>query len=209
MIFRRKILIQGLNNGEKLEKLMRKLCRAKGVDNIKQIRMPLIIPSVDLHNGKVYIFSSRQIKNEHLKQMRNTYDDVTQYVHDVDIATVVRASCSFPGVFCPCKYANTELIDGGIRENVPWKETKLIGADKVISVVFKEELKQDDYINIIEAIEKSIGILSHELSNYELEGADNLIEIKTKHISLLDTSKIDYLYRLGYKIAKEELCKIL
>ncbi len=209
MIFRRKILIQGLNNGEKLEKLMRKLCIAKGVDNIKQIRIPLIIPSVDLHNGKVYIFSSRQMKSEHLKQMRNTYDDVTQYVHDVDIATAVRASCSFPGVFSPCRYANTELIDGGIRENVPWKETKLIGADKVISVVFKEELKQDDYINIIEAIEKSIGILSHELSNYKLEGADNLIEIKTKHISLLDTNKIDYLYRLGYKIANEKLRKIL
>lgn len=209
MIFRRKILIQGLNNGEKLEKLMRKLCMAKGVDNIKQIRMPLIIPSVDLHNGRVYIFSSRQMKSEYLKQMRNTYDDVTQYVHDVDIATAVRASCSFPGVFSPCRYANTELIDGGIRENVPWKETKLIGADKVISVVFKEELKQDDYINIIEAIEKSIGILSHELSNYELEGADNLIEIKTKHISLLDTNKIDYLYRLGYKIANERLRKIL
>ncbi|MCI8519103.1 MAG: hypothetical protein HFJ51_03200 [Clostridia bacterium] len=188
---------------------MRKLCIAKGVDNIKQIRIPLIIPSVDLHNGKVYIFSSRQMKSEHLKQMRNTYDDVTQYVHDVDIATAVRASCSFPGVFSPCRYANTELIDGGIRENVPWKETKLIGADKVISVVFKEELKQDDYINIIEAIEKSIGILSHELSNYKLEGADNLIEIKTKHISLLDTNKIDYLYRLGYKIANEKLRKIL
>jgi len=209
LIFRRKILIQGLNDGEKLEKLMRRLCLAKGVNNIKQIKMPLIIPSVDLHNGKVYIFSSKKIKNEHLKQMRNTYDDVTQYVHDADIAIAVRASCSFPGVFSPCKYAGTELIDGGIRENVPWKGTKLMGAEKVISVVFNEELKQDDYINIIEAIEKSIGILSHELSNYELEGADNLIKIKTKHISLLDTNKIDYLYRLGYKIANEELEKIL
>lgn len=201
LVFCRKILIQGLNNGGKIEKLIRKFCIAKGVHNINQIRMPLIIPSVDLHNGKVYIFSS--------KQMRNIYDDVTRYVHDIDIGTAVRASCSFPGVFSPCKYAKTELIDGGIRENVPWKETKLMGADKVISVVFEEELKQDDYINIIEVIEKSIGILSHELSNYELEGADNLIKIKTKHTSLLDTSKIDYLYRLGYKIANKELDKIL
>lgn len=200
LIFRRKILIQGLNNGDKIENLIRKLCKDKGIYNISQIKMPLIIPSVDLHNGKVYIFSS--------KQTRGTYDDEVKYINNIDIGTAVRASCSYPGVFSPCKYADTELIDGGIRENIPWKETKRMGADKVISVVFEEELKQDDYINIIEVVEKSIGILSHELSNYELLGADSIIKIKTKHMSLLDSSKIDYLYNLGYKRAKEELRNI-
>ena len=43
----------------------------------------------------------------------------------------VRASCSYPGVFSPCPYQNTELIDGGIRENVPWRETKEVGAEAV------------------------------------------------------------------------------
>lgn len=43
-----------------------------------------------------------------------------------------------------------------------------MGADRVISVVFEEELKKDDYINIIEVVASAIGILSHELSNYEL-----------------------------------------
>lgn len=97
------------------------------------------------------------------------------------------------------------MIDGGIRENIPWKETKLMGADKVISVVFEEELKQDDYVNIIEVICSAIGILSHELSNYELMGADDLIKIRTEHMSLLDSSKIDYLYSVGYKKAMEYL----
>ena len=84
-----------------------------------------------------------------------------------------------------------------------------MGADKVISVVFEEEIKQDDYINIIEVIMSAIGILSHELSNYELVGADELIKIKTKHMSLLDGSQIDYLYDLGYKRARKELKKML
>ncbi len=176
---------------------MRKLCTAKGIYNIKQIKMPLIIPSVDLHNGEVCIFSSKQTKNG--------YTDNTKYIHDIDIGTAVRASCSYPGVFSPCKYKNTEFIDGGIRENIPWKETKIMGADKVISVVFEENIRQDDYINIIEVIEKSIGMLSQELSNYELIGADSLIKIKTNHISLLDSSKIEYLYKLGYEITNREL----
>lgn len=66
----------------------------------------------------------------------------------------------------------------------------------------------DDYINIIEVIGKAIGILSHELSNYELVGADEIIRIRTNHISLLDSSKIDYLYKIGYKEGKKYLSKI-
>ena len=194
LIFKKKILIQGLNNGDKIEKLMTNLCIKKGIKNINQIKMPLVIPSVNLHNGEVYVFSSLQT--------RGTYNDKTKYINDIDIAKAVRASCSYPGVFSPCKYKDIELIDGGIRENVPWKETKLMGADKVISVVFEEELKKDDYINIIEVVMSAIGILSHELSNYELIGADELIRIKTSHMSLLDSSKIDYLYKLGYNTAK-------
>ena len=78
-----------------------------------------------------------------------------------------------------------------------------MGADKVISVVFEEELEKEEYANIIDVVASAIGILSHELSNYELAGADELIKIKTKHISLLDSSKIDYLYRLSYNIVKK------
>ena len=200
LIFKKKILIQGLNNGEKIEKLMKDLCREKSIYNIKQIKMPLIIPSVDLHNGKTYIFTSCS--------KRALYNDNLEYINDINIATAVRASCSYPGVFSPCKFKNTELIDGGIRENIPWRETKLMGADKVISVVFEENLKQDTYINIIEVISRAIGILSHELSNYELIGADELLKIKTSHMSLLDSTKIDYLYELGYKEAKKFLNKI-
>lgn len=160
LVFRKKILIQGLNNGDKIEELMRKFCGRKGIYNINKVKMPLIIPSVNLRTGEVCTFSS--------KETRATYNDNVKYIYDADIAKVVRASCSYPGVFSPCKFKEQEFIDGGIRENVPWKELKLAGADEVVSVVFEEELKKDDYINIVEVIGRAIGILSHELSNYEL-----------------------------------------
>ena len=48
-----------------------------------------------------------------------------------------------------------------------------------------------------------MSIMNHELKNYELEGASNLIKIQTKGISLLEINKIDELYLLGYKIAKK------
>lgn len=200
LIFKRKIIIEGLSEGNKIEKIINKACMEKEITNIKEIKKPLIIPSVDLYNGKVYIFSSLKT--------RTTYSNEMQYIYDVNIGKAVHASCSYPGVFSPCKYNDTKLIDGGIRENVPWKETKINGADKVISVVFEKDIENKKNDNIIDVISTSIDLLSYELSNYELAGADYLLKIKTKNVSLLDYSKIDYLYNLGYELTKKEINKI-
>lgn len=189
-ILKRKLIIEGLNSGRELENIIKNACMKKGVTNINEIKIPLIIPSVDLYNGTVYCFSS--VKNKRI------YCDEIKYENHVEIWKAVRASCSYPGVFVPYKYKNTELIDGGVRENVPWKEIKKIGADKVVSVVF-EETKKCKCKNIIEIVSGSLDILSHELSNYELMGADYLLKIRTKDVSLLDVNQIDYLYNIGYK----------
>ena len=50
---------------------------------------------------------------------------------------------------------------------------------------------------------RSIGLMEHELSNYELDGIDELITITTKKVGLLDTSCINELYDAGYKITKK------
>ena len=45
--------------------------------------------------------------------------------------------------------------------------------------------------------------MGKELSKHELSGADYLIKIKSKKISLLDMSKMDFFYKLGYREAKK------
>lgn len=200
ILIKRKIIITGLNSGKKIEKLINKEFNKKNICNINQINKKLLIPSVNLINGKVIVFSS--IKN------RKIYSDKIIYNNNINIGKAVRASCSYPGIFEPMLYENNYLIDGGIRENVPWKELRENGADKIISIVFQNEIKEKQKINIIDSISNSIEILCHELSNYELEGADYLLKIKTKDISLLDKSKIKYLYQLGYIEAKGKINEI-
>ena len=112
-------------------------------------------------------------------------------------------------VFSPCKYKNIKLIDGGIRENVPWKEVKALGADKVLSIMFDDEVEQNCDKNLIEVAGRSISLLGRELSNYEMEGADYVLKIKSDKVGLLDMSKIDELYQLGYKQTKEFIDKNL
>ena len=162
--------------------------------------MSVIIPTVNLQNGEVIIFSS--------KETRHKISDAIKYITDVPIDIAVRSSCSYPGVFSPCMYKNLQLVDGGIRENVAWKELKEIGATKVVGVNFISDLGKDGYCdNMIEVATRSINLMSHELSNYELEGIDELITITTKKVGLLDTKMIDYLYKTGYETTKKYLSK--
>lgn len=204
IIKNKKFLIEGFNSGEKIEKLINKYCEKNKIKNINQIKNNLIIPAVDLYNGNIYYFCSNSMckiknKNNNKKTINNI-----KYIYDINIGKAVRASCSYPGVFVPTEFNNTKLIDGGIRENTPWKELKECGVDKVICVCFETEKREEkDSKNIIDVIMASIEIMGHELANYELEGIDYLLKIKTPKISLLDSSKIDILYNLGYKEAKK------
>lgn len=201
LIFTGKIVIDGLNSGKSIEKLINQIGKTKGISNISEIRKPLVIPSVDLCNGNVICFTSCQL--------RESFSNNIVFVKDVNIGKAVRASCSYPVVFSPCSYDNIKLIDGGIRENVPWKELKLLGADKVFSIIFDDKLAQDCDKNLVEVAGRSINLLCRELSNYEMQGADYVLKIKSDKVGLLDMNKIDELYQLGYEQTKRNMDKIL
>ena len=200
LVFKRKIIIDGLNSGKEIEKLINDIAQNKNIKDISEIHFPLVIPSVNMYNGKVNCFTSYKIEKRDLSN--------TIFINHINIGKAVRASCSYPVVFSPCEFNNTSLIDGGIRENTPWRELKEIGTDKVISVVFKEKYDKDCCWNIVDVASRSIGLLSNELANYEWEGTEYLLEIHTKKIGLLDMDKIDELYDIGYETAKKEMLKI-
>ncbi len=200
LLFTGQIVIEGLNDGKKLYKIIQEQAKKKKVTRIKDISMPLIIPSVNLYNGAIYLFSS--VNNN------RSYSDEYIVVNNIEIGKAVQASCSYPGVFCPVNYKNKKMIDGGVRENTPWKELKEIGANKIISVIFEKERECKKEVNMLDCIIDSMGILTHELYNYEVEGIDCILSIKTEGISLLDIKKIDELYREGYKQAKQQMSSI-
>ena len=200
LIFTGRIKIDGLNEGSKIEKLVNKVCSEKNIKDISEIEKPLVIPSVDMNTGNVLCFTS--------KKVRNIFTDSVIFVDNMPIGKAVRASCSYPGVFSPCGYKNTKLIDGGIRENVPWKELKLLGADKIVNIMFEDKKVAECCDNLVEVAGRAISLLCRELSNYEMTGADYTIKIKTEKVGLLDMDKIEEMYNMGYKKIKEEINNI-
>lgn len=198
LIFTRRLVIDGLNSGKVIEKIINEICKKSHVENINEIKMPLMISMVDLQKGTVYIASSQE--------KRKVLQDNTKYISDIPIATAVRASCSFPVVFSPCKFDGIQLIDGGTRENLPWKGLKEYGADEVYGIAFDTILEKNQCCkNMIEVAARAMELQGRELANYEKEGIDHLITICLKKVALLDSSQIDILYKMGYEETKKQL----
>ncbi len=197
ILIERKIIIEGLSNGTAIEKLMKEKCMEKGIMNIKNTQIPLLIPAVNVCNGGVTFFSS--------KLTRGSFFDEIEYVNNVNIPSAVRASCSYPGVFVPKNINGIKYIDGGVRENIPWKGLKEIGANTVLSVIFEKQIREKSKMNVIDIIESSLNIMGHELANYELVGENKILRIKTKDVGLLETKKIDELYKMGYMETKKQI----
>ena len=179
-------------NGIKIKKLVREVCMQKGIKNIKQIKMPILIPAVDIYTDELCVFSNNI--NKEIKSRVN-------YINDIDIGTAVQASCSYPGIFSPCPFNNKLFVDGGITENLPWKETKKAGANKVLSIVFEDKEPKKCCNNIFEIINKSFSLLCKELARYELDGTDYLLNIKTNRVKCKNYMRKD-IYRL------KRCCKI-
>lgn len=91
MVVNKKIIIDGLNSGEDIEKIVNEAALKKKIYNINQIKMNLLIPSVDLIDGGLYMFSSME--------PRGRYSDDIKYINDISIGKAVRASCSYPRLF--------------------------------------------------------------------------------------------------------------
>lgn len=197
LFFSGEIVINGLNSGKSIEKLLRTNLKKKGITNIEEISLPIILPAIDVHTGEVFYFSNRYFNvNEGEK---------VKIINKFNLPCAVRASCSFPFVFSPYKYGDTELVDGGISENIPWKSLEYIGAEKIIGVVFENQLNKRCCKNLIEVASNSFHIMWKELASYEIKDLKDYIIIKTENIGLLDYSKIDYLYNLGYEMAEKKI----
>lgn len=193
------IIIDGLNSGKAIKKLINKMCNTRDIYNINEIKMPLIVPTVDMNTGEVVCFTSKKFR---------AFSNNTIFINDINIGKAVEASCSFPVVFSPCEYRNRKLLDGGIRENSPWREVELLGADKVISVIFENEVDKTCCKNFIDVAFRSFDLMQKELSKYEQDGMEYFIKIRSEKVSLLDMSKIDYFYKLGYEETKKFIQKL-
>ena len=190
----RNFLPEGTRSGENIEYAMQEIAEYKNIEKISDIQMPISIPTVDLISGKEYVFTNNKKQEDY-------------YIKDANIAKAIRASCSFPGVYAPCPYENYSFSDGGILDNIPVEETKKLGADKVIAVSFGVD-GMPRKSNMYTIILRSIEIMSQNMVRNCLNKSDYTLNIHLGTMRLLDSSKIEKCYNMGYETAKEHMNEI-
>ena len=157
-----------------------------------------MIPAVDVNNSKEYIFTN------HIPKLAK---DKTKYITDIPIGKAIRASSSFPAVFCPCNYKKHRFLDGGVLDNTPVNEVKLQGADKVLAVNFKAD-DIDDSSNVMDITMRTIDIMGNKISEENLQNGDYVLTVETDKTGLLDVEKLDSCYKYGYHAVIDNLDKI-
>ncbi len=189
----------GFRKGENIEELFDKLARKKGISMISQItRMPISIPAVDIKNGKEYIFTN------HVPNEKNVY---SKYIMDISVGKALRATSSFPAIFCPCDFEEHKFLDGGALNNVPVIEVKKQGMDKVLAVNFKaDDITQES--NYMDIAMRTIDLMGNKISEENLKQSDYILTIGTDKTGLLDIQKMDSCYQSGYIMTMNKISEI-
>lgn len=195
---RNKRKITGINNGKRIEEVFDIMAEKKKIYKVSDIKMPLVIPAVDLTNSKEYVFTNISHDNSEHNE---------QYIKDISVGKAVRASSCFPGMFSPCQDKNHIFMDGGALDNIPVNEVKKLGVDKVIAVKFNSD-EITNQSNIMDIIMKTIDIMGSKISEESLEMSDLVLNVYTDKVGLLDTKKLDSCYKYGYDCVIDNLEKI-
>ena len=189
--------ITGFKDGETIEKIFNNLAKRRGINNIKQIQMPIVIPTVDVMNSNEYIFTNKTPED-------NQFD---KYITNATIGKVVRASSSFPVFFTPCSMEKHIFMDGGMLNNIPIEEVKKQGADKVIAVKFNSD-DINETSNVMDLMMKTLDIMGAKIAENSLKESDYTLEVYTDKTGLFDIEKLKKCYDFGYECTMKNIEKI-
>ena len=190
-IVNKKLNISGISDGKAIEELYNEFASRKNIFKMSDIKMPIVIPAIDIGDGKEYVFT-----NKKSKKANKIYD---KYITDIPIGSAVRASSSFPGVFCPYEYKKHIFLDGGTINNIPVDEVFAQGADRVITVKF-EPIKINNQSNVMDIVLRTIDIMGNKIIEDEVKKSDYILEIPTDdEMGFLDSNQIEKCYEFGYK----------
>lgn len=146
------------------------------VNDFRELKIPLAVVTTDLTSKKEVVFREGQL------------------------ARIIRASCSIPGVYTPVKYENMLLVDGGITNILPTDVLRKIGADLVIGVdVNTRAIIGPEPKNVFQVILQAWDIISRQGAARAVEDADLIIYPEIGDISKVDLKRSRELLRTGYQ----------
>jgi NTE family protein len=128
-----------------------------------------------------------------------------------DVAFAIRASCTIPFVYAPCRDAEgRQLVDGGLVALIPVKAARELGADLVIAVDVNAEGATflGPPRTTFGIILQSMLTLQKTVSQAQLQTADVVIKPHIGHIRWDQLSRSKELLKAGYEAGLESIERI-
>ncbi|AMC94434.1 patatin [Erysipelothrix larvae] len=171
----------GYVDGEVIETIIDPIFQEHGISNIRDVKVPLAIPSVDILTGKLIVFVSHP-------ELFNAHKDWI-VISDVKLSLAVRASCSFPFIISAVPYDNYLLTDGGVKMNLPLDLVEAYGATKTVAVTMHQDSDFTEYDRIQPLANRVMDLMAGSKDELVVGRADVHINIPLNDIWVFDIGK--------------------
>jgi len=156
------------------------------VDTFEGLRVPLEVVATDVDTGQPVAFRSGELRD------------------------VVRASCSFPGVFPPMLIEGRRLYDGGVSEIIPVRRAREMAGESgvVVAIDCNSGTKwpaADSFVAL--ALRAGVTLLRGR-SRGELAGADLVIAPQMGESSWMQPKRIPQFSAAGETALREALAEV-
>ncbi|WMJ23649.1 patatin-like phospholipase family protein [Paludicola sp. MB14-C6] len=189
------ITLTGLIKGDKLEELICDLTNGK---NMRDAKMRIVIPCVDLNSGSTIVYTN-SLSN--VKSFRNI-----KWSDDAPLCQAIRASCAIPAVFKPKNMENMCLVDGGVTDVLPVDLLLSTGENNVLAIDISNSYMTPKKNNIIEVATHSLSIMQNRLFQYISSGEKLLLKPKLpSDASTLNFLAMNDCMEAGYNAAMEAM----
>jgi NTE family protein len=170
----------GLATNQRMEKYLARLTPAK---TFEELTIPLAIAATDINAG------------------------ISVYYTRGPLATPLRASCAYPGLFVPIQFEGRILVDGFLTSPVPVEGALLLGADVVIAV-YLEAGNVEQPRTFTDVLSRSFTIIQRHTDLAWRQQADVIIEPDVKPFVWDDFTRTPELVAAGEAAALAALPEI-
>jgi NTE family protein len=182
------LLQKGVVSGVQLEAVLRQVSKAQGYRRFDELPIPFRAVATDLVEGKAVVFD------------------------EGELARVMRASMSVPGVIAPAEIGDMLLVDGGLTDNLPVDVARAMGADIVIAVNLGTPLHTREQLgSVLGVTAQMISILTEQnvrASLASLKPTDILIQPALGRFSAADFDNLPKTVPIGEAAAREASARL-
>jgi len=171
-----------------------------GITHIKDVKVPLVIISVDLISGSLVIFTNRKKAFK-----KRPFEKV---IDDFALVDALQASCAFPMVFDTMDYKGMQLVDGGVLMNLPVQPMRQIGFEKIFSISMENMTEYKETKKVSDIAKRIFDVTNSDMIRTSIALSDYNLNIYHKGIGIFSFKKGKEAIDLGYKKADEAFQEI-